>query len=388
MARKEVKNRLSVENKGPSVSPPVIAGPHPDAVREYEEWLGRSAAKFHTALAPLLVQSAFGADPQVIPLATRLLVDHDEERHARIASAAAPDTADFPCDLKPGEQLGVAVLFHPYRTPVLGFADERLPVSASALDTFAEERVIRWKALQKLRRGTGFVLLRDPFFQLPPNLHESDGVRLLISAPPEVLAKLGFAGRSTFHGSARTVEVPWNAYSTVVTHLRTDFASRGGELFLAVVRLPGSWQSRRVKQQRTENRESLRRCIDERIGELADVRLSDVFVGLPEFRREIAQELKSHLEERLRRAAYLLEAAPPAERRQFTLSLRDELNALELRVQCPKCSEPATLRFAPIGNAREGAFFFEHAMKVYHAVSTTPPPLTLVPKPPDKRRKT
>jgi hypothetical protein len=70
-------------------------------------------------------------------------------------------------------------------------------------------------------------------------------------------------------------------------------------------------------------------------------------------------------------------------------AIQQLLNRLGLRVRCPRCSEPASLRCRETGNARDGSFQLEHyasGRQTNHGGGTTFPALTLVSAPPDRRR--
>jgi hypothetical protein len=47
-------------------------------------------------------------------------------------------------------------------------------------------------------------------------------------------------------------------------------------------------------------------------------------------------------------------------KRQFAVRIQRLLNLCESRIECPKCGEPAALRCSVVGNAKQGAFLFEH----------------------------
>lgn len=71
-------------------------------------------------------------------------------------------------------------------------------------------------------------------------------------------------------------------------------------------------------------------------------------------------------------------------------SIQKMLLRLQLRVECPKCHEPAMLHFRIAGTSRHGSFQFKHHVNGHesrHLASTVLPALKLVPAPPDPRRK-
>jgi hypothetical protein len=65
------------------------------------------------------------------------------------------------------------------------------------------------------------------------------------------------------------------------------------------------------------------------------------------------------------------------------------LRRLDLRVECPRCHEPAILRCRAVRNAKDGSFKFEHSRgrRTNHGGSTTIPAFRLLPTPHDARRK-
>ena len=75
-----------------------------------------------------------------------------------------------------------------------------------------------------------------------------------------------------------------------------------------------------------------------------------------------------------------------AENCRFADRLGSLLNLLGLRARCPKCGQPARFVCATSSRMASGAFFFYHN-KTKHGGTASVPPLTLIPKAPDRRRR-
>ncbi len=66
------------------------------------------------------------------------------------------------------------------------------------------------------------------------------------------------------------------------------------------------------------------------------------------------------------------------------------LESKGLRVQCPECGAAAILRCQKVGNAKTGAFVFDHYLdtgRTFHGGPSTFPRLVLVPKPPRRTKR-
>lgn len=258
-------------------------------------------------------------------------------------------------------------------------------------------RVPKLGAKRKATAPPGLPVLSKPIvgwpasLECPLNIDIHAPKLLFVSAPPDVLRDLPIADRRTVFGTAHTAIAEVSAFSSLAQVLSELFRRRGGEILFGMALVGANWQARYVKQQAKEqHRDNLRRYIDDRLGPVTDLRVSDAFAGFPEVRQEFGQELKERLEERVSRVTRLLDQAGPEERRAFVAALREELNSLNLRVVCPACEQPAILRFGRTGTAKNGAFFFEHSTggrQTSHGVTTAVPAIILVAKPPDKRLK-
>jgi hypothetical protein len=65
------------------------------------------------------------------------------------------------------------------------------------------------------------------------------------------------------------------------------------------------------------------------------------------------------------------------------------LESKGLRVQCPECGSAAILRCQGAGNSKTGVFLFDHYLengRTFHGGPTTFPWVTLVAKPPRRKR--
>ncbi len=73
-----------------------------------------------------------------------------------------------------------------------------------------------------------------------------------------------------------------------------------------------------------------------------------------------------------------------AENQEFAKMLHQLLEACGMRVVCPECGHPAILRCLRVGNAKHGAFVFDHYLetgRTFHGGPTTVPLLKIVAKP-------
>ncbi len=73
-----------------------------------------------------------------------------------------------------------------------------------------------------------------------------------------------------------------------------------------------------------------------------------------------------------------------AENQEFAKQVHQLLESHGLRVQCPECQSPAILRCLRAGNAKNGAFVYDHYLdsgRTFHGGPTTIPLLRVVPKP-------
>ncbi len=72
------------------------------------------------------------------------------------------------------------------------------------------------------------------------------------------------------------------------------------------------------------------------------------------------------------------------ENQEFAKQVHQLLDSHGLRVECPECGNPAILRCLRAGNAKHGAFVFDHYLdsgRTFHGGPTTVPLIRVVPKP-------
>lgn len=72
----------------------------------------------------------------------------------------------------------------------------------------------------------------------------------------------------------------------------------------------------------------------------------------------------------------------------FTRAVHELLENYGLRIACPECGAPAILRCQPAGNAKTGAFLYDHYLesgRTFHGGPTAFPAVRVVPKPPRRR---
>jgi hypothetical protein len=73
-----------------------------------------------------------------------------------------------------------------------------------------------------------------------------------------------------------------------------------------------------------------------------------------------------------------------AENQEFAKQVHLLLDSHSMRVECPECGNPAILRCLRAGNAKHGAFVFDHYLdsgRTFHGGATTVPLIRVVPKP-------
>lgn len=73
-----------------------------------------------------------------------------------------------------------------------------------------------------------------------------------------------------------------------------------------------------------------------------------------------------------------------AENQEFAKLVQQLLDTHGLRVECPECGNPAILRCLRAGNAKHGAFVYDHYLdsgRTFHGGPTTVPLIRVVPKP-------
>jgi hypothetical protein len=97
----------------------------------------------------------------------------------------------------------------------------------------------------------------------------------------------------------------------------------------------------------------------------------------------IQQQIRRTLDKRLQQF-HGWAFASLAENQEFARQVHHLLDGHGLRVECPECRNPAILRCLRVGNAKNGAFVFDHYLdsgRTFHGGPTTVPLLKVVPKP-------
>ena len=97
----------------------------------------------------------------------------------------------------------------------------------------------------------------------------------------------------------------------------------------------------------------------------------------------IQQQIRRTLEKRLQHF-HGWAFSSLAENQEFARRVHQLLDGHGLRVECPECHSPAILRCLRVGNAKHGAFVFDHYLdtgRTFHGGPTTIPLLKVVPKP-------
>lgn len=99
--------------------------------------------------------------------------------------------------------------------------------------------------------------------------------------------------------------------------------------------------------------------------------------------RLLQQQIQQRIEQRLQRFhGWTFNALP--DKQAFAKHVQQMLESHGLRVECPECGHAAILRGLRIGNAKHGAFVFDHYLdsgRTFHGGSTSVPLIRVVPKP-------
>lgn len=99
--------------------------------------------------------------------------------------------------------------------------------------------------------------------------------------------------------------------------------------------------------------------------------------------RELQQQIRQRFDQRLQHFEGWAFASL-ADKQVFAKRVQQLLEAHGLRVACCECGHPAILRAVAIGNAKHGAFVFDHYLdsgRTFHGGSTTVPLIRVVSKP-------
>lgn len=97
----------------------------------------------------------------------------------------------------------------------------------------------------------------------------------------------------------------------------------------------------------------------------------------------LQQQIRQRIEQRLQRF-HGWAFSSLADKRAFAKHVQQMLESHGLRVECPECGHAAILRGLRIGNAKRGAFVFDHYLdsgRTFHGGSTSVPLIRVVPKP-------
>ncbi len=97
----------------------------------------------------------------------------------------------------------------------------------------------------------------------------------------------------------------------------------------------------------------------------------------------IQQQIKRNIESRLQQF-HGWSFPTLAENQAFAKMVHQLLDGYGLRVECPECGHPAILRCLRAGNAKNGAFVFDHYLesgRTFHGGTTTVPLIKVVQKP-------
>ncbi len=99
--------------------------------------------------------------------------------------------------------------------------------------------------------------------------------------------------------------------------------------------------------------------------------------------RLLQQQIRQRIEQRLQRFhGWAFNSL--SDKQAFAKHVQQMLESHGLRVECPECGHAAILRGLRIGNAKHGAFVFDHYLdsgRTFHGGSTSVPLIRVVPKP-------
>lgn len=99
--------------------------------------------------------------------------------------------------------------------------------------------------------------------------------------------------------------------------------------------------------------------------------------------RMLQQQILERIEQRLQRF-HGWAFSSLSDKQAFAKHVQQMLESHGLRVECPECGHAAILRGLRIGNAKHGAFVFDHYLdsgRTFHGGSTSVPLIRVVPKP-------
>ena len=99
--------------------------------------------------------------------------------------------------------------------------------------------------------------------------------------------------------------------------------------------------------------------------------------------RALQQQIRQRIEGRLQQF-HGWAFSSLADKQAFAKLVQNMLESHGLRVECPECGHAAILRGLRVGNAKHGAFVFDHYLdsgRTFHGGSTAVPLIRVVPKP-------
>ncbi len=292
-------------------------------------------------------------------------------------------------------QLGLLVHYREEIDPLVDFSGKRLSQLLNRAHKCLGKRTpVELRMVPELLEGPDL----SSFSRLG-----SREVNAQVCAPPVVLARLGVFPTQPQPPEAWSVSFTPKYTPALLANLNGRFAidESSRTLLVILVLLPALRENRPMRGDLAKQFAEVLKTGDageaaKTLGsyfqayptELGELQAPDNFDELRVVREAFGLAMKTRLEASLCDRLASLENATPDAKRKFTIGLRDELDALDLRVQCPECHQAATLRFGRKGNMEE-AFSFDHTQppRSSHASSVNvPTELTLMLKPPDRRR--
>lgn len=391
------RTRLGEERDLPQAAPPrQSTGPDLSA----EEYAAieaarftRSATRVYGRLASLLVSSAYGERAERVPYVA-LVQQVSLGLNWGFPVASFPSARTFDELLQfAGGRLGLLFHYHESHEQFVDFMGRGVPLRLDAAHNQLPKR-ITWLG-QRISEFTPKLTL--PSAEVLSQLV----IDATASARPAWLRYLGLSPGDVRHEHEWTARFEASRLTDLAEVSRRRLEAVSGTLFVILVLLPALRENRQMRgdlaKQFAEVLESgdageaaktLGSYFQAYPTELGELQAPENFDELRVVREAFGLAMKTRLEASLCDRLASLENATPDAKRKFTIGLRDELDALDLRVQCPECHQAATLRFGRKGNMEE-AFSFDHTQppRSSHASSVNvPTELTLMLKPPDRRR--
>lgn len=177
-------------------------------------------------------------------------------------------------------------------------------------------------------------------------------------------------GRSILFGPILHVGEPLALLEVVLTEANSQLVPERRQLFLDGMRLLAERVHGGLARRMTLPKATLSRAEEE-------------LSALREHVQKLQQQIVQQIELRLQRfKGWSFDSL--RENQAFAKSVHQLLDSHGLRVVCPECGNPAILRCLRAGNAKHGAFVFDHYLdsgRTFHGGSTSVPLLRVVPKP-------